>query len=150
MPNCSWMRFPNGSLVGLTTPSFIKRCLFTLRWSAWRNTRGICQGHQQPSPERSPLVEVSAMGLLTPQTMLEEILALYQEVYQLRRDPGEVQRSDDTVEETWTEILGTLKECLWYRQDPTQPEESKEPLGHRQKWNTTLKHRQHATTLTPA
>ena len=54
---------------------------------------GICQGHWQSSPDRSPQTEVSAMGLLTPQTMYEEILALYQEVYQLRRDPGEVQGS---------------------------------------------------------
>ena len=52
------------------------------------------------------------MGLLTPPATQEEILALYQEVYQLKRDPGEVLCSEDTVEETCIEILETLKECL--------------------------------------
>ena len=85
--------------------------------------RGICQGYWQPSPGRSPQVEVSAMGLLTPQTMHEEILALYKEVYQLKRDPGEVQCSEDAVEETYIEILETLRECLWCRQGSTQSEE---------------------------
>ena len=62
------------------------------------------------------------MGLLTLQTTHEEILALYQEVYQLKRDPGEDPCSEDTVEEIWIEILETLKECLWCRQGPTQSE----------------------------
>ena len=58
------------------------------------------------------------MGLLTPQTMNEEILALYQEVYQLKRAPGEVQCSDNMAEETHIEIL----EALWHRWGPTQLE----------------------------
>ena len=36
---------------------------------------GICQHHWQPSPERALWAEVSAMGLLTPQTTHKEILA---------------------------------------------------------------------------
>ena len=39
------------------------------------------------------------MGLLIPQTTHEKILALYQEVSQLKREPGEVQCSEDIVEE---------------------------------------------------
>ena len=62
------------------------------------------------------------MGLLTPGTMLKEILALYWEVFQLKRDPGEVQCSEDTVEETQIEILETLKEHLQCRWGPTQSE----------------------------
>ena len=73
--------------------------------------QGICQGNQQPSPDRSPQVEVSAMGMLTPQTTHKEILALYLEVYQLKRDPGEVQCSEDVVEETCAEIREVLREC---------------------------------------
>ena len=61
------------------------------------------------------------MGLLTPQTTHEEILTLYQEVYQLKRGPGEVQCSENIVEETHSEIQGTLRECLWHRWGPTQP-----------------------------
>ena len=57
------------------------------------------------------------MGLLTPKTMLEEILVLYQETYQLKRDPGEVQCSADVAEEAHAEILDILKACLWHRQD---------------------------------
>ena len=68
---------------------------------------GICWSHLQPSPERRSQVGVSAMGLLTPEMMLEEILALYQEVYQLKRDPGEVQCSAGAAEEAHTEILGS-------------------------------------------
>ena len=62
------------------------------------------------------------MGLLTPQTTHEEILALYQEVYWLMRDPGEVQCSEHMMEETQIKILETLKECFWHRQGPTQAE----------------------------
>ena len=51
------------------------------------------------------------MGLLTPQTM-NEILVLYQEVYQCRRAPGEVQCLDNTAEETHIEILEALQ-CRW-------------------------------------
>ena len=77
--------------------------------------QGICQGHWQASPERSPQVEISTVGLLIPSPMYEEILTLYQEVYQLKRDPGEVQCSENMVEETCIEILDALKEHLWFR-----------------------------------
>ena len=62
------------------------------------------------------------MGLLTPQTTHEEILALYQEVYQLKRGPGEVQCSESTAEETQIKILETLKEHLWHRWGLAKPE----------------------------
>ena len=63
------------------------------------------------------------MGLLTPQTMHEEILALYQEVFQLKRNPGEIQYSEKMAEETHIKILETLKEHLWCRWGSTQLEE---------------------------
>ena len=47
--------------------------------------------------------------------ILEEILLLYQEVYQLKMDPGEVQSSKDAAEEAYIEILEVLKARLWYR-----------------------------------
>ena len=62
------------------------------------------------------------MGLLTRQTTHEEILALYKDVYQLRRDPGEVQCSKDIVEKTQAEILEVLREHLLHRWGPTKPE----------------------------
>ena len=63
------------------------------------------------------------MGILTPEMMLEEILVLYQEIYQLKRDPGEVQCSAGVAEEAHTEILEVFKACLWHRQGSSQPEE---------------------------
>ena len=84
---------------------------------------GVQWGHWQPSPERNPQAGVSAMGLLTPEMTLEEILVLYQEVYQLKRDPGEVQCSADAAEEAHIEILEVLKACLWHRQGSSQLEE---------------------------
>ena len=74
-------------------------------------------------PQRSPKVGVSAMVLLTPRMMLDEILVLYQEVYQLKRDPGEVQCSAGAAEEAHIEILEVLKACLWCRQGSFQLEE---------------------------
>ena len=49
------------------------------------------------------------MGLLTPQTTKEEILALYQEVYRLKRAPGEAQCSNNMAEETGIESLEDTK-----------------------------------------
>ena len=69
---------------------------------------------------------VSAVGLLTPETMLEEILVLYQETYQLKRDPGEVQHSVDVAKEAHIEILEVIKACLQCRQDFSQLEEPRQ------------------------
>ena len=43
----------------------------------------ICRGHQQLSPERDLQAKASAMEMLTPETTWDEVMALYQEVYQL-------------------------------------------------------------------
>ena len=74
--------------------------------------QGIHGRHWQASFERSPKLEVSAMGQLTPQATHEELPSF---VYQLKRDPGEVQCSENMMEQTHIEILETLKECLWHR-----------------------------------
>ena len=68
----------------------------------------ICRGCWQPSLERDLWLEVPAMVLLTQETTQEEIMALYHQVNQLKRNPGEVPCSEDTAEE----ILEMLKECL--------------------------------------
>ena len=83
---------------------------------------------------------VSAVGLLTPETMLEEILVSYQETYQLKRDPGEVQYSADAAEEAHAEILEVLKACPWHRQDFSQPESPDGPPECRQRWSIMIKH----------
>ena len=50
----------------------------------------------------------------SPNDVQEEILALYQEVSQLKRDNGEVQCLEDAVEETHIETLEVLKAHLWH------------------------------------
>ena len=52
-------------------------------------------------------------------------MALYHQVYQLKRSPGEIPCSENTTEETLIEILETLKACLWHRQGSAQPEEQR-------------------------
>ena len=71
--------------------------------------RGIHQGHWQPSPEGIPQAEVSTMGLLTLETTLDKILALYQEDYQCRREPGEVQCTEHMVGKAHNEILEAIR-----------------------------------------
>ena len=86
---------------------------------------GIHPGHWQPSPERSPKMGVSAVGLLTTEMTLEEILVLYQEVYQLKREPGGVQCCSCAAEEAHAKIIEVLKACLWCRQGSSCPEEAR-------------------------
>ena len=62
------------------------------------------------------------MELLTPKSTWEVIMALYYQVYQLKRNLGEVPCSKDIAEETHLEILEMLKACLQCRWGPTQPE----------------------------
>ena len=97
--------------------------------------QGIYQGHWQFSPERCPQEEVSAMGLLTPEMALEEILALYQEVYQLKREPAGVQCTEDMVGETHIEILEVIKACLqhrWSSYPPVEPRQIPRTSGEAQ------------------
>ena len=62
------------------------------------------------------------MELLIQETTQEEIMALYHQVYQLKRKPGKVPCSQDMTEETHVEILEMLWEHLLYRWGPTHPE----------------------------
>ena len=82
----------------------------------------ICWGCQQPLLERDLQVELSTMELITQETTQEEIMALYHQVYQLKRNPREVPCSEDTKEEICLEILETLKEHLQCRQGSAQLE----------------------------
>ena len=53
-------------------------------------------------------------------------MGIYHQVYQLRKKPREVPCSQDTAEETHIEILKMLKEHLWHKWGPTQPEEPRQ------------------------
>ena len=71
-------------------------------------------------------------------TTQEEIIGIYHQVYQLRRKPREVPCSWDMAEETHIENLEMLREHLWHKWDPTQPEKPR--------WRSTGTR----TTRTPA
>ena len=103
---------------------------------------GIHWGHWQPSLERDLWAKASAMEMLTLETTQDKVMALYQEVYQLKSNPREAPCSEDTTEEIHIKILEMLRECLQHRWGPTQPEElEQEPLGHLLQQNTTPKSR---------
>ena len=129
MPIYSWIKYLGGSQGDPILHFSTRRCLSMQRWLVHhgspheRISLWDLPGPLQPSPERSPQVGVSAMGLLTPEMMLKEILALYQEVYQLKSDPGGVQCSTCAAEEAYAEILEVLKACLWHRRGFSQLEE---------------------------
>ena len=72
----------------------------------------ICHGHWQPLSERDLWVGASAMEMLTLETTCEEVMALYQEVYLLKRNPGEVPCLEETTKEIQIEILEMLREHL--------------------------------------
>ena len=92
---------------------------------AKRTTSWDLLGSSATITERDLWVKASAMEILTPETTQGEVTALYQEVYQLKRNPGEVLCSEDTMEETHIEILVMLREHLQCRQISAQLEELK-------------------------
>ena len=68
-------------------------------------------------------METPTIILIGYETTQEEIFMLYQEVYKLMRAPETIPGDPREVEEVHQEILYSLKECLWHRKGPTQPEE---------------------------
>ena len=67
-------------------------------------------------PQWGTSVEAPAVNLIGYKTTQEEIIALYNKVYQLKRAPGTVQGDLEEMEEICQEILASLKEhlqCRW-------------------------------------
>ena len=60
------------------------------------------------------------------ETSQAEIRVIYNDIYQLQRSPWRSPCDDETGEKICQEILDSIKECLWCRWVPTQPEE--EPM----------------------
>ena len=84
----------------------------------------ICWGCQQPLPEWDASVETPTVELVGYKTTQEEIRALYNEVYQLKRAPRMVPCDPEMEKEIYQQSLDLLKECLQHRWGPAQ---SKEP-----------------------
>ena len=109
---------------------------------------GNHRSHWQPLLERDLWAKVSAMEMLTPETTQDEVMALYQEVYQLKRNPGEVPCLEDTAKEIQIEISDMLRECLWCKWGPAQLEELRWRTPRcLLKWNSTPRCRWHVTIL---
>ena len=85
------------------------------------------RGHPQ-SMLKDACQVTSAVELVGYRTTHKEVFNLYQEVYQLKRTLGLVPGDQDVADQIHQEILNSLKEHIWCRQSPTQPEE---PSGHR-------------------
>ena len=83
----------------------------------------IWWGCQHPMPKWDTSVEAPTINLIGYKTMWEEIIALYHEVYQLKRAPRTVQGDPKDMEEIHQEVFTSLKEHLQHRQGPTQVEE---------------------------
>ena len=75
------------------------------------------------------------MGHLTLEMILEEILALYQEVHWLGREPGEVQFTEDIARKAHNEILEAIRthlQCRWSSSQLTEPRQIPRMLGEAQ------------------
>ena len=59
----------------------------------------VCQGHWQGLPKLKPEADLSAIQLVSPQMMREEIKSLYLEVYKQQRLPGSPPRELELIEE---------------------------------------------------
>ena len=92
---------------------------------------GIWQGHQQSMSEQDPSMETLTVDLIGYKTTKEEIFALYDEVYKLKRARRSIPGDPREAEEVHQEILYLLKECLWHRQGSTQPEEPEQESAGR-------------------
>ena len=93
---------------------FLYQRMFT-HAEATRQKEYNCRVHWgcwQPLLERDIWVEVPAIELITHKTTWEEIMGLYHQEYQLKRNPGAQPCSEETAKEICIEILETLKEHL--------------------------------------
>ena len=59
----------------------------------------VCWGHQQGLPKMNPEADISAIQLVGPQMMRDEIQSLYLEVYKQQRLPGSPPREPELIEE---------------------------------------------------
>ena len=96
---------------------YVVQCMFAHTEAAgWKeHDCTICRGCQQPLPKWDATVEAPAIKVVGYKTTREGIIALYHEVYQLRRGPRAVPCDPEMEEEIHPEILESLKECLWHR-----------------------------------
>ena len=82
----------------------------------------ICQGQREPSPKQDVGVEPTAMELVIPNPMHQDIEDLYQDIYQLCRLPGRGPCEEAMEEFLHKEILYSIKECPWLKWPSAQPE----------------------------
>ena len=84
--------------------------------------QAIFQGWWQPMPEQDLEAEPSAIELIGPGFIREEIRKVYNDVYQLWRSPQKSPFEAKMEESVCQEILNSIKECLWHRQESDQPQ----------------------------
>ena len=62
------------------------------------------------------------MDLISPDMSQAKIRVIYNDVYQLQRLPRRSPFDEEREGRICQEILDSVKECLWHRQVPAQPE----------------------------
>ena len=87
-----------------------------------QHEHAICQGQRKPLPEWDLWTEPTAMELIGPDSMCQDIKDLYQDVYQLWRLPGRGHCEEAMEEHICKELLDSIKEYLWDKQPSAQLE----------------------------
>ena len=120
--------------------------------------RTICWGWRQSSPKWGLKAEVPVMDLIWPGMLWVDIRNIYNDVYQLKRLPGESPCDNATVENICQSILESVKEHLWHRWECTKlPEQcnststlsSDPPLEFKPRAHAPYKHTEPETMRKP-
>ena len=75
----------------------------------------VCQGHWEGLPKLDLEADLSAIQLVSSETMKEEILSLYLEVYRQQRLPGSPPREQELIEE----VVSSFKGCQGQKEGRT-------------------------------
>ena len=70
----------------------------------------VCWGCQQGLPKLDPEVDLSAIQLVGPETLKEEIVSLYLKVYKQQRLPGSPPRKPELTEEVVSSFEGCKRQ----------------------------------------
>ena len=96
-------------------------------WSEYKCA--IYWGWRKLSPKQDLGAEPTAMELVGPNSICQDIKDLYQDVYQLCWLPRRGWCEEATEEQLCKEVLDSIKECLWLKQLPAQPEREQMQLS---------------------
>ena len=122
----SWLNIHDGNLMDSTAHSFFTGCSHTLLPPGGKNM--IKPFVRAGNVHESNLgAKPSAIELTGPGSTKEEIRGVYNDISQLWRFPGKSPCDEEMEEHLCWEILDSIKEHLWCKQNPALPEEPRFP-----------------------